>query len=163
MKAAWALLACMLVAGCASVAPDHGLAPGKATRAEVLAQMGRPAMTLERPAGGQLLYFTHWPWGRATYVATIGPDGVLREIEQRLTYGNIHKVRTGMTEDEVRRLLGPPNDVGRLPRQQRDVWAYPWVHAVREGRVLFVQFSEGVVREAIEMHDYERDPENDFN
>jgi hypothetical protein len=164
MKAAWVLLACTLVAGCASVAPDHGLAPGKATGAEVLAQMGQPAMTLERPGGGQQLYFTHWPWGRATYVATIGPDGVLREMEQRLSYWNIHKVRAGMTEDGVRRLLGPPYDVGRLPRQQRDVWEYPWVHAVREGRVLFVQFSDdGIVREAIEMHDYERDPENDFN
>jgi hypothetical protein len=32
----------------------------------------------------------------------------------------------------------------------------------REGRVLFVQFSDdGVVREAIERHDHERDPEND--
>ena len=164
MKTARVLLACLLVAGCAAVAPDHGLAPGKATRAEVLAQMGQPAMTLERPGGGHQLYFTHWPWGRATYVATISADGMLREMDQRLNYWNIHKVRAGMTADEVRRLLGPPNEIGRLPRQQRDVWAYPWVHAVREGRILFVQFSDdGIVREAIEMHDYERDPENDFN
>ena len=164
MKRVWAVLAGMLLAGCAAVAPDHGLAPGKSTGAEVQARLGQPAMRLARPDGGQQLYFTHWPWGRATYVATIGPDGVLRGMEQRLNYANIHQVRAGMTVDEVRRLLGPPNEIGRLPRQQRDVWAYPWVHAVREGRILFVQFSDdGIVREAIEMHDYERDPENDFN
>jgi hypothetical protein len=164
MKTVHTLLACLLVAACAAVAPDQGLAPGKATGAEVRARMGQPAMTLERPGGAQQLYFTHWPWGRATYVATIGPDGVLREMEQRLNYRNIHQVRAGMTGEEVRRLLGPPNDISRLPRQQRDVWGYPWVHAVREGRVLWVQLSDdGIVREAIEMHDYERDPENDFN
>jgi hypothetical protein len=154
----------LLLAGCAAVAPTQGLEPGKSTAAEVRARMGEPAMRLARPGGGELLYFTHWPWGRATYVAAVGPDGVLRTLEQRLSYWNIHKVKAGMTRDEVRTLLGPPNEVSRLPRQQREVWEYPWVHAVREGRVLWVQFSDdGIVREAIEMHDYERDPENDFS
>ena len=97
-------------------------------------------------------------------VPVVGPDGVLRGLEQRLNYQNIHSVPKGMSKDEVRRLLGPPNEISRLPRQQREVWEYPWIHAVREGRVLWVQFSDdGIVREAIEMHDYERDPENDFS
>lgn len=157
-------LATLLLAGCATLMPAQGLEPGRATAAEVRARMGEPAMRLERPGGGELLYFPHWPWGRATYVAAIGPDGVLRAMEQRLTYPNIHKVSSGMTRDDVRRLLGPPNEISRLPRQQREVWEYPWIHAVREGRVLWVQFSDdGIVRETIEMHDYERDPENDFS
>lgn len=164
MKTVWTVLAALLAAGCATVVPTQGLEPGRATAAEVVAQMGEPAMRLERPGGGQLLYFPHWPWGRATYVAAIGPDGVLRGVEQRLNYRNIHSVQKGMTKEEVRALLGPPNEVGRLPRQQREVWEYPWIHAVREGRVLWVQFSDnGIVRETIEMHDYERDPENDFS
>lgn len=164
MKTVWTVMAVLLLAGCTTVVPTQGLEPGRATAAQVTAQMGEPAMKLERPDGGQLLYFPHWPWGRVTYVAAIGPDGVLRGFEQRLTYQNIHGVHKGMTRDEVRRLLGPPNEISRLPRQQREVWEYPWIHAVREGRVLWVQFSDdGIVREAIEMHDYERDPENDFS
>lgn len=160
MKSLQAVMALLLVAGCALV-PGRGLEPGKSTAAQVVTEMGQPAMALERPGGGRLLYFTRWPWGRLTYVATIGPDEVLRGFEQRLTYANIHAVREGMTRDEVRALLGPPYEIGRLPRQQREVWEYPWRHAVREGRVLFVQFSDdGIVREAIEMHDHERDPEN---
>lgn len=155
----WIALATLLLAGC-SLTGD--LRPGQSTRAEVMARMGRPALTLEQPDGVRQLYFTYWPWGTETYAATIGPDGTLRALDQRLTYRNIHAVRAGMTRDEVRRLLGPPYEVSRLPRQQREVWEYPWRHAVRERRVLFVQFSDdGVVREAIEMHDYERDPEND--
>jgi len=161
MKFACAALAALLIAGCALV-PGRNLEPGKSTRADVIADMGQPALSLDAPGGGQLLYFTHWPWGRLTYVAAIGPDGVLRAFEQRLTYPNIHAVREGMTRDEVRRLLGPPVEISRLPRQQREVWEYPWRHAVREGRVLFVQFSDdGLVRETIEMHDEKRDPESD--
>ncbi len=124
--------------------------------------MGDPALELKRPNGDTWLYFTRYPFGRATFVATIGPDGVLRGIEQRLNYRDIHKVSAGMRKDEVRELLGPPREISRLPRQQRDVWEYPWRHAVRELRMLWVQFSEdGVVREVVEMHDYENDPEND--
>ncbi|MDH3319908.1 MAG: outer membrane protein assembly factor BamE [Betaproteobacteria bacterium] len=161
MKAARNLVLVLLTAGCALI-PGRNLEPGKSTRADVVAEMGQPALSLEGPGGGRLLYFTHWPWGRLTYVATIGPDGVLRTFEQRLTYADIHAVREGMTRDEVRRLLGPPKEIGRLPRQQREVWEYPWLHAAREGRVLFVQFADdGVAKEVIEMHDYERDPEND--
>jgi len=161
MKAAGILAWALLVAGCALV-PGRHLEPGKSTRADVVAEMGPPALALEAPGGAELLYYTNWPWGRLTYAATIGPDGALRTFEQRLTYANIHAVRAGMRRDEVRRLLGPPYEISRLPRQQREVWEYPWLHAAREGRVLFVQFSDdGVVREAIEIHDYEREPEND--
>jgi hypothetical protein len=159
MRIAVVLMA-LLAAGCALI-PTYGLEPGKSTRAEVTARMGAPAMTIGRPDGAQQLYFTHWPWGRLTYVATIGSDGVLRDLDQRLTYPNIHKVRPEMTRDEVRTLLGPPYEVSRLPRQKRDVWDYRWRFA-REGRVLFVQFSDdGIVREVIERHDDDWDPESD--
>jgi SmpA / OmlA family len=159
MKAARNLVLALLTAGCALI-PGRNLEPGKSTRADVVAEMGQPALSLERPGGGQLLYFTFGPWAQLTYMATIGPDGVLRAWQQALTYANIHSVHAGMTRDEVRRLLGPPNEIGRLPRQQREVWEYPWRHAASEGRVLWVQFSDdGVVREAIERHDDKRDPE----
>jgi SmpA / OmlA family len=159
MKAAANLVLALLAAGCALI-PGRDLVPGKSTRAEVVAELCRPALELERPGGGQLLYFTHWPWVQLTYVATIGPDDVLRALEQSLTYANIHRVHEGMTRDEVRRLLGPPVEISRLPRQRREVWEYPWRRAVHEGRVLFVQFSDdGIVRETIEMHDDKRDPE----
>ena len=155
-------LAALLVAGCASF-DGRGLQPGKATAAEVKARMGDPALELKRPNGDTWLYFTRYPFGRATFVATLGADHVLRGIDQRLNYWNIHAVRAGMRVEEVRELLGPPREITRLPRQQRDVWEYPWRHAVRELRILWVQFSDdGVVREVVEMHDHEADPENDW-
>jgi outer membrane protein assembly factor BamE (lipoprotein component of BamABCDE complex) len=155
-----AALALLLAAGCASF-DGRGLQPGKATAEEVRALMGSPALELKRPDGETHLYYERYLTGPAMFVARIGADGRLRGIEQRLTYENIHAVKEGMRAGEVRALLGPPFGVSRFPRLQHDVWEYPWRHAVRELRVLFVHFSDdGVARRIVERHDYERDPED---
>jgi hypothetical protein len=156
-KFAGMLAGALLLAGCASF-DGSSLVAGKATRAEVEATMGRPAEVLPRANGDTLLYYSRLPFGREMYVATLGADGVLRGIEQRLTRENIAKVKEGMRAKEVRELLGPPYQAVRMERLQRDVWEYPW----REGsdlRILWVQIaSDGQVREVIEMHDFESDP-----
>ena len=158
MKCVPVMLAALLLSGCASF-DGHTLVPGKATAAEVTALMGVPEMELKRPNGDTWLYFPRHPYGRATFVAAIGSDGVLRNIEQRLTEQNIHRISEGMRREEVSELLGPPREVSRLPRQQREVWEYPWRFAVTEMRILWVQFSDdGVVREVIEMHDEKAQP-----
>ena len=162
MKALPALLAIPLLAGCAGFS-GRGLVPGQSSAQDVEALMGPVTEVRGLPGGGSLRYYSREPYGREIYVARIGADGKLRGIEQRLDWVNVHAVREGMRAEEVRERLGPPFEVTRWPRQQRDVWEYPYRHAVRERRVLFVQFSyDGVVREVIERHDYDRDPENDF-
>jgi hypothetical protein len=136
----------VLLAGCASFS-GSSLVAGKSSRAEVEATMGRPAE-----------YYSRLPIGRAMYVATVGSDGVLRGIEQRLTRQNIAKVSAGAQAKEVRELLGPPYRVVRMERLQRDVWEYPW-REVEEVRILWLQFAlDGQLREVIEMHDFEADP-----
>ena len=106
----WAtLLAGALLAGCASF-DGRTLQPGKSTAEDVTALMGAPGMARKRPNGDTLLYFPRHPWGRKTYVATLGPDGLLRGIEQRVTSENIYGIRAGMRKDEVEDLLGPPRE-----------------------------------------------------
>lgn len=153
-------LAGLLLAGCAAF-DGRTLVPGQSSAKEVVALMGEPALVLKRPQGETLQYHERYLQGPAMFVARIGADGVLRGIDQRLVYANIYTVKEGMRAEEVRELLGPPFGVSRLPRLQYDVWEYPWRHAVRELRVLFVHFDdEGVVRRIVERHDYERDPED---
>ena len=160
MMRALGFLAAMLAAGCAAF-DGRTLTPGSSTAQEVASLMGAPALELKRPDGERLLYFERYLTGPAMFVARIGADGVLRSIEQRLVYPNIHAVKDGMRAAEVRELLGPPFSVSRLPRLQFDVWEYPWRHAVRELRVLWVHFSDdGVVRRVVEIHDDKRDPED---
>jgi hypothetical protein len=157
MRLVRVLLAALLLSGCASF-DGRGLEPGKATEAQVRALMGPTALELKRPNGDTWLYFARHPLGRATFVATIGPDGVLRGIEQRLTYWNVHAVKEGMRMEEVRQLLGPPREVSHFERQKREVWEYAWRDGPR-ARILWVQFSDdGVAREVIETNDREADP-----
>jgi hypothetical protein len=154
---AGALAAAVLAAGCASF-DGRTLAPGKSTRAEVEATMGRPAAADAMPNGETFLYFSRLPLGRKMYLARIGPDGVLRGLEQTLTQENIARVKQDMTRAQVRELLGPTWRSVDMKRLEREVWEYPWL-LVEDRRILWVQFGhDGKVREAIEMHDSESDP-----
>jgi hypothetical protein len=157
IRTAGVIAALALLAGCASYS-GSGLVPGKSNRAEVEGAMGRPAEVLSRPNGDTLLYYSRLPFGREMYVATLGVDGMLRGIDQRLTRQNIAKLAAGAQAKEVRELLGPPYRAVSMQRMQRDVWEYPW-REVSDMRILWVQFAaDGQVREVIEMHDYESDP-----
>jgi hypothetical protein len=152
-----ALAAAVLAAGCVSFS-GSGLSPGKSTRAEVEAAMGRPAAADARPNGETYLYFSRLPLGRQMYLAKIGPDGVLRSIDQTLTKENIAKLKPEMTQAEVRELLGPTWRIVHMKLSDREVWEYPW-QLVEDRRILWVQFSrDGKLREIIEMHDFEADP-----
>ena len=120
--------------------------------------MGRPAQRLVFPNGNTALYFSRVPEGRAVYVVDVGPDGVMKSIEQRLVRKNVSKVIAGVsTMKEVRELFGPPGSDGRLERQARSWWEYKYLDYDRR-RILWVQYSDdGVVREVLDMIDHERD------
>jgi hypothetical protein len=155
---AGAIAATLLAAGCTSF-DGGGLEAGKSRLADVEAAMGAPTERVARPDGSTQLYYSRLPAGRKVFVATVGPDGVLRGLDQRLTSDNIRKIAPNTTTaKEVRELLGPPWRVVRMPRQNVDSWEYPWLN-VEDRRILWVNLSgDGVVREVIEMHDYESDP-----
>lgn len=158
-KAAFcAAAAAALLAGCASF-DGRGLVPGRSSAAEVETLMGAPAERLVRPDGETVLYFSRLPVGRAMFVVTIGRDGVMKSIEQRLTRENIAKlgVAGAWTKKEVRELFGPPGLTGRLALRPREWWEYKFRdYPDYEYRVLWVQFSDdGVVREVLDMLDPE--------
>jgi len=156
LRTAITCAALALLAGCASF-DGRTLVPGKSTRTEVEATMGRPAEVLTRPNGDTRLYFSRLPFGREIYVATVGSDGVLRSLERTLTRKNIASLKEGMQAQQVRELLGPPYRIVYMKLIERDVWEYPW-RIVEDRRILWVQFSrDGQLQEVIEMHDFESD------
>jgi outer membrane protein assembly factor BamE (lipoprotein component of BamABCDE complex) len=134
--------------------------PGGSTGAQVEAVMGTPDERLARPDGTTVLYYSRNPTGRHAYAVTLGPDGVMRGIDQLLTTANINKLASGTTTSkQVRELLGPPYPytVTRPPFMQREVWEYRWLDA-GDKRVLWVHFSgDGILREVINTHDFEAD------
>lgn len=147
----------LVLAGCASF-DGRGLVPGASTEQEVAAAMGAPALALQRPDGGKLLYFSRQPYGRAIFRADIGANGVLRGLDQTLKAETIRGLQADKaTKEQVREQLGPPYRVAYGPIKPLEVWEY-WWRIVEDRRILWVSFSDdGVLREVLEMHDYQSD------
>jgi hypothetical protein len=158
MRAIGTAAVVLLLAACASYS-GRDLQPGVSTVADVHAAMGAPALVREAPDGGKLYWYPRLPYGRESFAARIAPDGRLVSIEQRLTDQHIAKLRTNeSTAEDVLDILGPPADVYRYPRQQREAWEYP-LRKPPQSRSLYVQMSpDKVVREVYELDDRTLDP-----
>jgi hypothetical protein len=140
----------LVAAGCASF-DGYGLKPGQATSADVERVMGTPAQTRKAGGGETLLYYPRQPFGDATFVARIGQDGRLIDIEQRLTDANVAKIVPNVTTaEQVRDLLGPPWETSHYAVNNRTVWTW-YMHEFGDSSLpmeLDVQMSpDGVVRE----------------
>ena len=161
MKTTRILVLTMALAGCTTF-NGGGLVPGKSTAAEAEKLMGQPAQTLKLLNGDSALYFSRLPYGRAMYVVTVGPDGVMKSIEQRMAWASFAKVvANSSTKKDVSELLGPPGRQGRLERQHRDWWEYRY-RLPPDDRVVWVQFSDdGVVREMLDMLDPDEERKKD--
>ncbi|MDR5731133.1 outer membrane protein assembly factor BamE [Caballeronia sp. LZ025] len=114
-----------------SVKPDtlllKDLKPGVTTEAQIRSQMGEPEMTRTFTDGSKRLEYPRGPAGTNTYMVDLDPDGLFVSVTQVLTAENFAKVRPGMTEDEVRRLLGKPTTVAAYRLKQEHVWSWHWL------------------------------------
>ncbi|HTP60702.1 MAG TPA: hypothetical protein VMJ14_01335 [Burkholderiales bacterium] len=149
----------LALAGCASF-DGRGLMPGKSTEQDVVALMGAPADRIKLQGGDTVLYYPRQPEGRMSYAAHLGPDGVLRSVDQLLTEPNIaNLVRGTTTRAQARAILGPPWRTTRLERQQREVWEYKMYNQVQDKFFLYVQLSDdGIVQEVLMIKDYVDEP-----
>lgn len=118
-----------------AIKPDvlllKGLTPGVTTEQQIRDQMGQPETERTFTDGSKRLEYPRGPQGLNTYMVDIGPDGKLVAVTQVLTAENFAKVRPGMTDDEVRRLLGKPGEIAVYPLKPETVWSWKW----REGGV----------------------------
>lgn len=100
----------------------EALKPGVSTALEVRDRMGPPEMEWKDADGTLTWEYPRTPEGIVNYMIVIGPDNVLREIRQVLTEENFGKVHTGMSKDEVRRLLGKPAHELYFSLKKEHVW-----------------------------------------
>jgi len=130
---------------------------GQSTLEDVRATMGEPALVREAANGEKVYWYPRLPFGRESFAARVAPDGRLVAIEQRLAPEFISKLKVNeSTQEDVLDLLGPPAEVYRFPRQQRETWEYP-LRKPPERKSLYVQMSpDKVVREVYELHDFHR-------
>ena len=66
--------------------------------------------------------YTRQPEGTECFMATIGPDNILKSLDNVLTPQNFARVQPGWTRDQVRRLLGKPRSVQKFAMKREEVW-----------------------------------------
>jgi hypothetical protein len=102
-----------------------GFTPGVTTEAGVRAKLGAPGMSWTEADGSKLLEYSGQPNGTFCHMILIGPDGKVREIRQAFTEANFNRVLPGLTQDEVRRLLGRPEETLRFHlKPDEEVWTW---------------------------------------
>lgn len=124
-----------------------GLTPGVTTEAEIRSQMGRPETERVYTDGSKRLEYPRGPMGNETYMVDIDANGRFTAATQVLTAATFAKIRPGMTEDEVRRLLGKPTEVARYPLKPETVWSWRWLEdGVNQDAFFNVHFGpDGIV------------------
>ncbi|HEX5093423.1 MAG TPA: outer membrane protein assembly factor BamE [Burkholderiales bacterium] len=151
-------VALAVLVGCAGLGKPE-LVPGQSTAQDVTKQMGKPALELKAPDGGKVEYFTTFPSGRITYAVTLGADGVVRGVDQRLTQDNLQKVGKGMTRQQVLELLGPPRQETPDARTQETILEYPWTTGNGKNRITWVHVTaNGAVVDVVEREDFGAEP-----
>ena len=111
----------LLLSACSSYAPPENLTG--MSREALVAKMGPPDMErrLERESR---LEFPRGPFGTQTWFVYLDATGRASRAEQVLTEQNFQRIDVGMSQDEVRLLLGRPSDVQLLGRNRGMVWSY---------------------------------------
>ncbi|MFX1672662.1 outer membrane protein assembly factor BamE [Paraburkholderia sp. A2WS-5] len=124
-----------------AVKPDSmafgGLKIGVSTVEDVRRQAGKPEMVWEDDDGAQRLEYPRGPNGLTTWMLDFDANGKLVAMTQALTAGNIAQVVPGMTQDEVRRLLGKPATIAKYALSHEEVWSWHWAEGGVAGDGMF--------------------------
>lgn len=116
----------LLLSACAGYS-GYGLKTGVATRVDVTAAMGTPAMTWRDADGIEQLAYPRGPEGPHTFMVFMAADGRLQRIEQVLKMTYFARLQPGRSDKEsVLRLLGPPVPQWTEYYPARDELVWEW-------------------------------------
>jgi SmpA / OmlA family len=104
----------------------RGIVVGQSTEADLLRQAGKPELVWEFGNGNRRLEYPRSPEGAHNWMVSIGADGRVMAIEQVLTADNIATIQPGMSQDDVRRILGKPSQITHFALKGEDVWSWRW-------------------------------------
>lgn len=146
------LVVAAAAAGCDFIAQQE-LKVGESTIDDVRRMMGKPEMIWEEKDGSQTLEYPRAPAGHETLHVRIDANGRYQGMKNILTRDNFARIRPGMTQDEVRQILGRASTIEEFKLKQEVVWGYRHmadpgrlqsfnVHFTREGKVATTSTTE---------------------
>jgi hypothetical protein len=148
MKFLAALLAGLLLAGCASTMNAWNAAPGT-PREQVIASAGSPARVVPLPGGGQRLQYTLQPMGRYAFMVDLDAQGRVVRSRQVLTAAEFQRIEPGWTRADVEREFGPPAWTDGVASWKGTIMTYRWYDLDRSEMFYWVYLDpQGVVQRA---------------
>ena len=103
------------------------LEEGLSTEADVRARFGEPERIWTEPDGSRTFEYNRQPAGSRNYMITIGTDGRMSALRQVLAPHNFEKIRPGMDEEQVRRMLGKPAKITPYQLKQETDWDWNYI------------------------------------
>lgn len=105
LSALFGLFGLIGLSGCDPFVFDK-IKPGITTDVEVRHLLGEPGMVWRNEDGSLTWEYSGQPAGTQCHMITLGPDRIVRSVEQVLNEKHFDRIKAGMTLDEVRRVLG---------------------------------------------------------
>jgi hypothetical protein len=114
-----------MLCGCASYSGSD-LRPGQSTVQDVRAAMGEPALQWVEPDHSMQLSYPRGPAGFHSFMVYLDPAGRLQRIENVMDPVSFYRISTGMTEQQVLRILGPsvPQWTQYFPARRELIWEW---------------------------------------
>jgi hypothetical protein len=116
------------------------LTPGEATEADVRNKFGTPDDIWEEENGARVLEYSRQPEGHRNYQIAIDAQGKLIAVKQILTVENVARVKPGMSELEIRRLIGKPGQITPYKLSNTVSWDYRFLETPTQSALFTVTF-----------------------
>jgi outer membrane protein assembly factor BamE (lipoprotein component of BamABCDE complex) len=138
--AAAAALAGAVTAGLVGCDRASQLEEGVSTEVQVRKEFGDPVTITVNPDGTRTFDYPRQPEGWANWVIKIGADGKVTSIRQLLTPDNFAKVTPGLSQQEVRDILGRPARMQKFDLKKEEVWDWRFKQNGQDSKFFSVTF-----------------------
>jgi len=126
-----ATVAAVAASICTLVACDqqkiNALEEGLSTEHDVRKAFGEPETIWPEADGARTLEYPRQPMGHSNYMITIGSDGVMTALRQVVTPHVFEQIQPGMTQEQVRRMLGKPAKRMTYALKQETDWDWNYI------------------------------------
>ncbi|HVL75463.1 MAG TPA: hypothetical protein VM406_05560 [Noviherbaspirillum sp.] len=145
LRYAFAFIAVMIAAGCATLFPQP-LATGD-DEAAIVQKWGRPTAAYQ-DGNIRILEYRRGPYEQFTYMARVHPTEGLLSAEQVLTNEKFATVQIGKTtRNDILLTFGRPRETSYLPLKDYEVWTYAYRESGVWNSLMHVHFDRsGVVQ-----------------
>lgn len=135
------MVSAFFLLGACDLIAQKELKVGESSAEDVRKYMGKPEMIWEEKDGSQVLEYVRGPEGHQTYMVSIGTDGKYKGMKNILIPTEFAKVQTGMSRDDVRRLLGKPTEILNFKLKEEEVWSWRHIAEAQRSQMFNVHFS----------------------